>query len=580
MRVGGVELLERGGRDEPRPRRDGDGAASEHEAPCDSSMGAETTVDEVDALIAILSLRGLSLDDGGIEVPAGWQTGSMKVLVAMSGGVDSSVAAGLLVEAGPRRRRRDAEALGRRVGLGMLFGRRRRRRATGRPDARHRPPRLQLHRGVRTPRRRSLRRAATRAGQSPNPCIECNRHIKFDLLFERARATGLRRGGDRAPRAGASRATDATTWCAGADDQKDQSYVLGYLGEEQLARLLLPIGDMHKSDVRAHAERLGLRTWDKPDSQDVCFIEASKGREVFLRQRIDFTPAAIVDRVTRRGGGRDARRRTHDGGPAPRRPARTRRREALRGAGGPRDRTRRGRAAGRHADREDRPGRERRSASPTSRWSTARSCSPSGAPTASPSRRPCATAADWRLELHAPARPVARGPVGRLLSCGRAHDRRGRGDRRGAVSPLAARRSALRAEIARHNDAYFVHDAPTIPDADYDALVRELRELEARHPDLRDRDVGHPPRGRAVVDRLQSRSSTPSPCSASTTSLTLRRAREPGLSAWRRVSASTPRALRLRRGAQDRRTGPVDHLRGRRAGPGARRAATDGWART
>ena len=51
--------------------------------------------------------------------------------------------------------------------------------------------------------------------------------------------------------------------------------------------LLLPIGAMNKSEVRAHAERLGLRTWDKPDSQDVCFIEASKGREVFLRQRID-----------------------------------------------------------------------------------------------------------------------------------------------------------------------------------------------------------------------------------------------------------------------------------------------------
>jgi tRNA-specific 2-thiouridylase len=71
--------------------------------------------------------------------------------------------------------------------------------------------------------------------------------------------------------------------------------VLGYLREDQLATLLLPIGAMNKSDVRRHAERLGLRTWDKPDSQDVCFIEASKGREVFLRQRIDLTPATIVD---------------------------------------------------------------------------------------------------------------------------------------------------------------------------------------------------------------------------------------------------------------------------------------------
>jgi tRNA-specific 2-thiouridylase len=61
---------------------------------------------------------------------------------------------------------------------------------------------------------------------------------------------------------------------------------------------MLPIGSMNKSEVRSHAERLGLRTWDKPDSQDVCFIEASKGREVFLRQRIALTTAKIVDRAT------------------------------------------------------------------------------------------------------------------------------------------------------------------------------------------------------------------------------------------------------------------------------------------
>jgi tRNA-specific 2-thiouridylase len=81
----------------------------------------------------------------------------------------------------------------------------------------------------------------------------------------------------------------------GADDQKDQSYVLGYLREEQLAMLLLPIGHLKKSDVRDEAERVGLRTWDKPDSQDVCFIEASKGREVFLRSRAELTSATIVD---------------------------------------------------------------------------------------------------------------------------------------------------------------------------------------------------------------------------------------------------------------------------------------------
>jgi tRNA-specific 2-thiouridylase len=135
------------------------------------------------------------------------------------------------------------------------------------------------------------------AGRSPNPCIECNRHIKFDLLFERA----VRLGFDAVATGHHAQVLSregSHYLVRGADDQKDQSYVLGYLRAEQLALLLLPIGHLKKSEVRAHAERLGLRTWDKPDSQDVCFIEASKGREVFLRQRATLTSASIVDVLT------------------------------------------------------------------------------------------------------------------------------------------------------------------------------------------------------------------------------------------------------------------------------------------
>jgi tRNA-specific 2-thiouridylase len=135
------------------------------------------------------------------------------------------------------------------------------------------------------------------AGESPNPCIECNRHIKFDLLFERAVRLGFDAVATGHHAQVVTRAGEHLL-VRGADDQKDQSYVLGYLREDQLAMLLLPIGHLAKSDVRAHAERLGLRTWDKPDSQDVCFIEASKGREVFLRQRATLTTASIVDVVT------------------------------------------------------------------------------------------------------------------------------------------------------------------------------------------------------------------------------------------------------------------------------------------
>ena len=135
------------------------------------------------------------------------------------------------------------------------------------------------------------------AGQSINPCIECNRHIKFDLLFERATRLGF----DAVATGHHAQVVERDgehLLVRGADERKDQSYVLGYLGAAQLAMLLLPIGHLNKSDVRVHAERLGLRTWDKPDSQDVCFIEASKGREVFLRSRATLTTASIVDSVT------------------------------------------------------------------------------------------------------------------------------------------------------------------------------------------------------------------------------------------------------------------------------------------
>lgn len=135
------------------------------------------------------------------------------------------------------------------------------------------------------------------AGLTPNPCLECNRVIKFDLLFERARRLGF-----DAVATGHHAQIDVRdgrpVLVRSVDPQKDQSYVLGYLTAEALAMLQLPIGHLTKSDVREHAERLGLRTWNKPDSQDVCFIEASAGREAFLSQRITLTPARIRDRVT------------------------------------------------------------------------------------------------------------------------------------------------------------------------------------------------------------------------------------------------------------------------------------------
>ena len=134
-------------------------------------------------------------------------------------------------------------------------------------------------------------------GLTPNPCIECNRHIKFDLLFARARRLGF----DAVATGHHAQVFDRAgryLLARGVDTHKDQSYVLGYLRQWQLRMLALPIGVLTKDEVRAQARALGLRTWNKPDSQDVCFIEASRGREPFLRQRIELTAARIVDRST------------------------------------------------------------------------------------------------------------------------------------------------------------------------------------------------------------------------------------------------------------------------------------------
>jgi tRNA-uridine 2-sulfurtransferase len=137
--------------------------------------------------------------------------------------------------------------------------------------------------------------AGYEAGTTPNPCIECNRHIKFDRLLGRSRQLGFDAVATghhaRIQRSAGGR------WSLhrGADRAKDQSYVLYTLGQDQLARVLLPVGDMTKAEVRARASALGLRTASKPDSQDVCFISRSGGRQAFLADRIDLHPGRVVD---------------------------------------------------------------------------------------------------------------------------------------------------------------------------------------------------------------------------------------------------------------------------------------------
>jgi tRNA-specific 2-thiouridylase len=138
------------------------------------------------------------------------------------------------------------------------------------------------------------------AGRTPNPCIECNRHVKFDRLLRRADALGFDAVAT-GHHARVVRRGDGTRRVArGADAAKDQSYVVHVLDQAALARLRFPVGELTKDAVRDAAARAGLVTADKPDSQDVCFITATGGRRAFLGDRIPMRPGVVVD-----GGGHE-----------------------------------------------------------------------------------------------------------------------------------------------------------------------------------------------------------------------------------------------------------------------------------
>lgn len=138
--------------------------------------------------------------------------------------------------------------------------------------------------------------SAHAAGVTPNPCVECNRHVKFDRLYRRAEQLGFDAVAT-GHHARVVRDPDGRPRLArGADAAKDQSYVVHMLSADDLASTLFPVGTIEKAEVRAIANELGLRTAAKPDSQDVCFIAASSGgRPAFLGHRIPFRPGKVVD---------------------------------------------------------------------------------------------------------------------------------------------------------------------------------------------------------------------------------------------------------------------------------------------
>ena len=139
-------------------------------------------------------------------------------------------------------------------------------------------------------------------GRTPNPCIECNRHLKFRRFLDRA----VRLGFDAVAtghhaRIARDKATGVPRLLRGRDLEKDQSYVLSMLTVRELTRVLLPVGEMTKREVRAHAQALQLPTATKPDSQEVCFVAAGPGqgpRHRFLSERIELHPGRLVERAT------------------------------------------------------------------------------------------------------------------------------------------------------------------------------------------------------------------------------------------------------------------------------------------
>lgn len=132
-------------------------------------------------------------------------------------------------------------------------------------------------------------------GETPVPCIRCNQTVKFRDLLETAKDLGAvaLATGHYVKRVNGS--TAAEMHCA-ADDGRDQSYFLFATTAEQLDFLRFPLGDMPKAEVRAHAERFGLPVAAKPDSQDICFVPNGDYRRVIEKLRPDARiPGEIVD---------------------------------------------------------------------------------------------------------------------------------------------------------------------------------------------------------------------------------------------------------------------------------------------
>ncbi len=253
----------------------------------------------------------------------------MRVLAALSGGVDSAVAAARAQDAG-----HDV------VGVHMALSRTRAQLRTGSRgccsiedagDARRAADVLGIPFYVWDLSERFEETvvadflAEYAAGRTPNPCVRCNEHIKFATLLDRAVALGFAAVCTGHYARVVTADDGVRSLCRARDLAKDQSYVLAVMGPERLARAMFPLGEApSKAAVRAEAAARGLGVSAKPDSFDICFV-ADGDTQGFLRDRLGSRPGDVVDAAGAVVGRHDGayaytvgqRRGLHLGRPAP-----------------------------------------------------------------------------------------------------------------------------------------------------------------------------------------------------------------------------------------------------------------------
>lgn len=220
-----------------------------------------------------------------------------KALIAMSGGVDSSVAAALMVEegydvTGVMLKLWQGEAENNASGCCNVFAAEDARRVA---DVLGIPFYCLNFAGEFESTVVRNFRDDYATGRTPNPCVRCNQWIKFGTLLERARTLGA----DVLVTGHYARVREAGGrhhLLRGIDPNKDQSYVLWMLSQEELARTRFPIGEMNKTETRRIAAELGLRTAAKPDSQEICFVRNGDTTS-YVTEHIPGAsePGAVVD---------------------------------------------------------------------------------------------------------------------------------------------------------------------------------------------------------------------------------------------------------------------------------------------